>query len=117
MTWAKLDDSFHSHPKVRTAWYQCSASIGLHAMAITFAADHETDGVVPGWFVAGAFRKPAELKAAVSALIESGMWEQRDEDFLIHDFLDYHPSKRALEKKRKEEAERKRRERGEAMSA
>jgi hypothetical protein len=111
MTWAKLDDSFHSHPKVRMAWYRCPASIGLHVMCITYSADHETDGVVPAWFVAAFFQKPKELQAAVSTLTELGMWEQRDDEFVIHDFLDYHPSKGELEKKRAREAERKRRER------
>lgn len=108
MTWAKLDDKFHSHPKVRAAWYRCPASIGLHVLGITFAADHETDGVVPGWFVAGAFHRPRDLTAAVSALIELGMWEKQADDFLIHDFLDYHPSKQTLAKRRAADAERKR---------
>lgn len=107
MSWAKLDDSFHSHPKVRRAWYLCPASIGLHAMAITFAANHSTDGVVPTWFVATCFQKPKELEAAVDALLSTGMWEQHGDDFLIHDFLEYHSSKA----QRKEDAERKKRER------
>lgn len=107
MSWAKLDDSFHSHPKVRSAWYQCPASIGLHAMAITYAAAHETDGVIPTWFVAGAFERPDDLEAAVGTLTELGMWERRTDDFVIHDFLDYHSSKA----ERKRDAERKKRER------
>lgn len=111
MTWAKLDDSFHSHPKVRAAWYRCPASIGLHVMGITFAADHETDGLVPSWFVAGAFHKPKELEAAVSTLADLGMWEKQADQFLIHDFLDYHPSKDALGEKRAVDAARKKEER------
>lgn len=112
MTWAKLDDSFHSHPKVRAAWYQCPASLGLHVLAITYAADHETDGVVPGWFVAGAFAKARELQAAVAALLGAGMWREHDDGYEIHDFLQYHPSRKALAEKRQAEAERKRKERG-----
>lgn len=112
MTWAKLDDSFHSHPKVRAAWYRCPASIGLHVMCITYSADHETDGVVPSWFVAAFFQKPKDLQDAVGTLTDLGMWEQRADDFVIHDFLKYHPSKAKLTKKREEDAERKRRERG-----
>lgn len=127
MTWGKFDDSFHSHPKVRAAWYRCSAAVGLQVMCITYAADHETDGVVPAWFVAGFFQKPKDLQAALSTLTDLGMWHRpgdecrclvqphRDgENFIVHDFLDYHPSKEALTKKRIGDAERKRRERGEA---
>lgn len=117
VTWAKLDDSFHSHPKVRAVWYECPASLGLHVLAITYAAAHETDGMIPSWFVAGAFRKPTELKAAVSALIENGMWVSEGDDFRIHDFLTYHPSKKSLQEKRQAEAERKQRERGKPVSA
>jgi len=116
MTWAKLDDGFHSHPKVREAWYRCPASIGLHVIGITYAADHETDGVVPSWFVAGLFQKPKELESAVSTLTELGMWESHADDFVIHDFLDFHPSKAALKKRRDAEAERKRKERAEVSS-
>ncbi len=108
MVWAKFDDSFHSHPKVREAWYRCSASIGLHVIATTYAADHETDGAVPAWFVAGLFQKPKEMQAAVSALVELGMWEKRADEFVIHDFLDYHPSKEELDEKRAADAKRKR---------
>lgn len=117
MPWAKLDDRFHSHPKVRAAWYRCPASIGLHVMCITYAADHETDGVVPSWFVAAFFQKPKDLQDAISALTELGMWEERDNEFIIHDFLEFHTSKaeRAKEAQRKqEERERKRREAEEA---
>jgi hypothetical protein len=111
MPWAKLDDRFHSHPKVRGAWYKCPASIGLHCIGITYAADHETDGVVPSWFVATLFQKPSELKEAVGTLTELGMWEQRADDFVIHDFLQYHTSKEKRKQKKAEEAERKRQER------
>lgn len=111
MTWAKLDDAFHSHPKVRAAWYRCPASIGLHVLGITYCADHETDGVVPGWFVAGFFHKPKDLEAALSALLDLGMWQRQDDDFLIHDFLDYHEPRAAKAEKRAEEARRKKEER------
>jgi hypothetical protein len=113
MTWAKLDDSFHSHPKVRGAWYRCPAAIGLHVIGITYAADHETDGIVPLWFVAGLFQKPREMESAVDTLTELGMWEREADDFVIHDFLDYHPSKAEKAEKRAEEAGRKKREREE----
>jgi hypothetical protein len=111
MPWAKLDDRFHSHPKVREAWYKCPASIGLHCMAITFAADHQTDGAVPGWFVAGAFQKPKDLQEAVGTLVELGMWEQRADGFLIHDFLKYHTPKAEREAREAEKAAERERER------
>ncbi len=112
MTWAKLDDRFHSHPKIRAAWMRCPASIGLHAMAISYCADHETDGVVPEWFAVGALPRQREMREAVAALIAAGLWREHAEGWEIHDFLDYHLSREAARRRREADAQRKRRERG-----
>ena len=82
-------------------------------MCLTYAADHQTDGVIPSWFVAGYFQRPKEMQEAVSTLIDLGMWEERTNEFVIHDFLEFHTSRaeRAKEAKRKQgERERKRNE-------
>lgn len=111
MTWAKLDDSFHSHPKVRAAWNQSTTSIGLHMLAIAFAAAYETDGKVPTWFVEGVLPKARDRQSAIDALLETGMWSENGAGYAIHDFLDYNPSKAKLEDKRSKDSARKREER------
>jgi hypothetical protein len=108
MTWAKVDDSFHSHPKVRAAWYRCATAVGLQVMAISYAADHETDGLVPGWFMEGLLPKAKERKLVVSTLLDLVMLEESGADFEVHDFLDYNPSKADMAARREREAERKR---------
>jgi hypothetical protein len=109
MAWSKFDDSFESNLKVRGVWFECGAAIGLYVMSVTFAAKQETDGMVPAWWVAGCFQKPKEMEVTVGALLDSGMWERHGDDFLIHDFLDFHSSKAS----RKADAERKKKEREE----
>jgi hypothetical protein len=43
MAWARLDDKFHSDPKILAAG---NAAVGLYARSIAYCADHLTDGVV-----------------------------------------------------------------------
>jgi hypothetical protein len=77
-------------------------------MAISYAADHETDGAVPAWFVEGLLPKPKERKLVISTLADLIMLEEAGGDFAVHDFLDYNPSKADLAARREREAERKR---------
>lgn len=107
MTWAKLDDKFHSHPKVRRAWNESRASIGLHAFALAYAGQYETDGAIPGWFVEGVIPDERDRQCAVDALTRAGMWEVVGDGFLIHDYLDFNPSKKELADKRERDRQRK----------
>lgn len=103
MTWAKLDDRFHSHPKVLRAGY---AAAGLYAMGLSYAACHETDGELPEDFL----QKPIARRLA-NQLVAIGLWERIDGGYLIPDFLDFNPSREALTERRKVERERIRRRR------
>lgn len=107
MTWVKLDDSFHSHPKPRMAWGLSPASIGLHAFALSYAGNYETNGAVPAWFVESVIPDAAERQSALDALVTSGLWQRVGEGFEIHDFLEFNPSKEQLADKRKRDRDRK----------
>ena len=111
MTWAKLDDGFHSHPKIRAALGRDPAAIALHSLAIAFAADYETDGHVPAWFPESVFPQERQRQSALDVLIDLGLWTVNGDGHLIHDYLDYNPSKKSLDKRRAADAERKRQER------
>lgn len=91
MTWFKLDDQFHSQPKVIAAG---NAAIGLYCRLGTFCADKLTDGFVPD-AVARSMGSSKELKAlthcpipdtrALLTVVEGG--------FMLRDYLEYNPTR------------------------
>lgn len=100
MTWARLDDRFHSHPKIESAGF---AAIGLYAIGLSYAACHETDGQLPeGWV------RRQRASRHVKTLLEIGLWERTEGGYLIPDFLDFNPSKEELLSRRAEDAKRQR---------
>lgn len=86
MTWVKLSDDFATHPKV----------IGLSDVALRtliesycYAARHMTDGhlAVPVVAKLGTKRIRTEL-------VDAGLWDTNgDGGVLIHDYLEYNPSR------------------------
>lgn len=101
MPWFRLDDSFHSHPKVLKAGNE---AVGLYVRCGTYASDHTTDGFVD---------RPIVLlygtEALAARLVDAGLWHRTRGGWNIHDYLDYNPSREAVEKERKDKAERQRR--------
>jgi hypothetical protein len=95
MSWAKLDDGFHSHPKILA----CSLeAVGLYGLALSWASSQETDGRVPA---AAARHLSRGCDALVDELVRSHLWECDAEGFTIHDFLLYNPCRAILSKRRK----------------
>lgn len=107
MTWARLDDRFHSHRKVVKAWKLNRASVGLHVLALTYTCGHELNGHVDPEFVETMLPKLGERERAVSALVQAGLWKADGDGWLVHDFLDYNQSAEDLRDKRNKEASRK----------
>lgn len=103
MPWFRLDDSFHSHPKVIAAGNE---AVGLYVRCGTYAAEHLTDGFVG---------KPVVLlygsDALAARLVEAKLWHRTRGGWNIHDYLDYNPSREAVLKERKAAAERQQRKR------
>lgn len=108
MSWAKLDDRFHGNPKIRQAWKEYPACIGLHVMAITHSAQHELDGRIPERWIADMIPHPKARKKAVSVLVASGLWTvSMDGAYVVHDYLKFNPSRAQLESKREKDRIRK----------
>lgn len=101
MTWFRLDDSFHSHPKVLRAGNE---AVGLYVRCGTYAADHTTDG-----FVERSIVLLYGDEALAARLVDAGLWHRARGGWNIHDYLDYNPSREAVEKERNDKAERQRR--------
>lgn|SRR5215472_1303655 len=108
MPWFRLDDSFHSHPKVIAAGNE---AVGLYVRCGTYAAEHLTDG-----FVGRSIVLLYGSEALAARLVEARLWNRARGGWNIHDYLDYNPSREAVEKERKAAAERQRRRRDSMLS-
>lgn len=115
MAWSKLDDNFYDHPKVISVWARNPGAIGLHVRALTYCARHLTDGDLTPAAVEALSPDQGDRVGQIEALVEekAWYWDEARSVYVIHDFLDYHPSKDEREADRKKERERKRKERAE----
>ena len=111
MAWGRLDDSFYDHPKTLRIWRKCPGAVGLHARAISYCAKHQTDGYIMAEIVNGLSPLQRDREEQVKALIEEQAWYESEDDFAVHDYLDYNPSKEETEAKRAADRDRKREQR------
>jgi len=109
VTWAKFDDLYDDNPKVKRAWRRSRAAVGLHVMAITYSARHETDGIVDVEWLEEKVPQAKEREEVVRVLVECGLLEAVDgESFVVHDYLKFNPSREQIEDRRRRDADRKR---------
>jgi hypothetical protein len=127
VVWAKLDDAILDNPKIIAVGL---FGFALHAAAITWCCRNLTDGVVPlgvpvrlfdlshvrydkanplaltmgSSSMAGATGLPVEL--IIEELKAVGLWEEHPEGWLIHDFLEFNPSKAEILAKRAKNTEK-----------
>lgn len=117
MPWFKVDDTAHAHPKLLRAG---NPAVGLWMRAGAYAAQHLTEGTVPG-VVAQLYGTAPQARKLVAA----GLWhaaghscprcpQPSSGDYVMHDFLVYNPTKSAVEKDRERAADRQRRAREKA---
>jgi hypothetical protein len=108
MSWAKFDDRYDDNRKVKRAWRTHPRAVGLHAMAVTYCARHETDGVVDVEWIEDRLPTRVEREKCLVALLKAGLFERiDDEHFRIHDYLEYNDSHAVLSERRARDAERK----------
>jgi hypothetical protein len=101
VSWFKVDDAFHSHPKVLAAG---NAAIGLWVRCGAYAAQYGTNGRVSGAIVARFGRK-----RDVVALQNAGLFRAIDDgsgDYQMHDFLQYNPTAEQVKRDREAAADR-----------
>lgn len=113
MTWVRLDDGFHSHPKILRAG---NGAAGLFARAMSFAGDQLTDGEIPDQWIAGACAGEEcpscgrDLGADErDALDDVGLWRRSDGGVLIPDWAEFNPTREQVKADRAAAAERQRR--------
>lgn len=97
MPWFRLDDSFHSHPKVVAAGNE---AIGLYVRCGSYAAQHLTDGFVPD--EVALLYGSREL---ADTLVRTKLWRRARGGWRMPDYLDYNPSREQVVDKQKARAE------------
>lgn len=105
MTWFKVDDSFTSHRKVLSIPRKDRmSSLGLWLSGATWSARHLEDGRVPKYVIEelGGLAKHSDL------LVKAGLWIDKGDHYLFHDWEDWQVTKAEVDHKRQEETERKR---------
>ena len=108
MTWAKIDDQFHAHPKVQKAWQAAPRAIGLHLLALSHASAYLTDGHVSEAFVTQQVPVVRERLKTVDALLDAGLWHlDGDGGWEIHDYLEFNDSRAKVEARRRADSKRK----------
>jgi hypothetical protein len=105
VSWVRLDDTLHSHPKVLDAGLE---ALGLWALALSHCGAYLTDGHVrraAAMRLAGA---PDVLERLASTLVRVGLWEVHPsgDGWQVHDFLAYNPSRAEVQSQRSDLSEK-----------
>lgn len=103
MAHAQLDDLYGDHPKIAGL---SDAAFRLHTLGILYCARHLTDGLVPHDEAPRLVRR--FRKVALVELLDRGLWtDVLDGAYVIHDYLDWNPSRAEVERRREQAAKRK----------
>lgn len=106
MAWARFDDRYDDSKKIKRAWRQHPRAVGLHAMAITYCARHETDGEVDLEWLEEKLPRAVERRKVLDALIGAGLFAPNadGDGFIVNDYLEYNPSRDELRARREARA-------------
>lgn len=102
MPWVKIDDRFPSHRKIALL---SDRAFRLHVSAICWCSENLTDGRITDRELK-LIAHIRGLKATAKQLEDAGLWDRTDDGWVIHDFLDYNPSRTQVLAERKKNAER-----------
>ncbi len=102
MPWVRLDDRFPSHRKVALL---SDRAFRLHVSAICWCAENLTDGHISDRELPLVSHMRG-VKATAAQLQDAGLWDRVESGWLIHDYLDYNPSREQVIAERKKNAER-----------
>jgi DnaD/phage-associated family protein len=99
MAWARIDDKFLDNPKVRKAGKEATY---LYLSGLVYSSNQITEGYISDEVLGlvafkGFIRN--ELTHA-DKLVECGLWDRIDGGYLIHDYLEYNPTKEQIEESR-----------------
>jgi hypothetical protein len=101
MTWVKLDDHFHDHPKIEAL---SSDAYRAYIGGLCYCARFLTDGAIPP----PRLKKLASKRVAAE-LVAAGLWEQNGVGVTVHDYLVYQEDAATVLERRRRDSERKKR--------
>ncbi len=113
MTWVKLDDGFTEHPKIVRAGKTAAM---LLIDSIMYSARQLTDGYVTSTVLV-RWGYGRSLRAAITSLVEVGLWAEVEGGYQIHDYLDSQQSGASVKAEREAAKERMRRFRSASVRA
>lgn len=88
MTWFKVSDDFHAHPKVMAT---DPAALGLWVIAGSWSSANRTGGFVPDYVLTRLLPGSATL---ASELVAAGMWRRVKGGHRYHDWAAYNPTQK-----------------------
>lgn len=89
-----MDDAISGHPKILSFGKKAAReALGLYLETMCYAASQLTDGFVPD----AALHCSAKWKAQ---MIDAGLWEEFKGGILVHDYLDYNPTREQVMEQR-----------------
>lgn len=100
MSWFKLDDGFYDHPKIVNAG---NTAAGLYARCGAWCAKQLTNGFIPN-----EIGRSYGSQTSIKKLEAQGLWERVKGGWLMHDYLDYNPSRDQVQAERETTAQRQR---------
>lgn len=103
MPYLNIDDNFADHPKIEGL---SDGAFRLHVAALCYAAKFLTDGAIP--VVRVPRLAPRYKPIFLKELLKSGLWIAHDQDYRIHDFLQWNKPRSHWEKERAAAAKRQR---------
>jgi hypothetical protein len=110
MTYFKVDDHFHSHPKILDLGLD---AIGLWTLAGSWSGEQLTDGFIPARLIA----RLGGSQETTQALVDAGLWEVTEGGFIFHDWDAHNQTKAQVVESREAWRSKKEKQRGYRTSA
>jgi len=92
VAWIRLEEGFNEHPKILQAG---PLAVHLWLSSIAYSNRNLTDGHFPAQLArSGAWAlDPIQPERLIQALLKTGLWEEAEGGYVIHNYHKYQPSK------------------------
>ena len=97
MTYLQVDDCFPTHPKVVGLSHR---AFRLHITALCYCAQNLTDGLIAKDALPVVGAVAGKGRALTDELEAAGVWRSVPEGWVMHDYLDWNPSRTDVQKRK-----------------